>query len=140
MFRETIKAVSCSTVREFSREPASIALAPGMMLTNSIIILFAFSSFPQIRTSHSTLRERSLNSSALTLLKAETTATPLGTMLAANSPADPTKRPSPPAAYSCFKRNGHVDQDLARSQRGSNTLEGVAECPEGHSYNDYLCL
>src|SRR5437867_12408576 len=105
MFNPTRSAVICSTVREFSKGPASTPLAPEIEDTSSRTVFFPSRSSPQTRTSQSILCERSLKGSALTLLKAVTTMTPFGTALKATSAAEPTQRPSvlvglPPTAVS----------------------------------------
>src|SRR3972149_1959880 len=93
MFNENNNAVICSRVLEFSKSPASTARAPGRARTNPETSFFASSSFAQTRTSQSTSRDRSPSSSALTLLKADTTLTPFGTKLDTSSPAEPAQTP-----------------------------------------------
>src|SRR5712691_1389148 len=105
IFNDTKSAVICSTVREFSRGPASKPRAPAMLFTRSRTIFLALSSWEHTRTSQSTGLEGSLRSSALTLLKAVTTLTVFGTTEAASSPADPAHTPTvlvarPPIAVS----------------------------------------
>src|SRR6267143_1250174 len=105
IFNDTKSAVTCSIVLEFSSAPASKARAPPIAFTRSRTIFFAFSLSEQTRTSQSTVLERSLSRSALTLLKAVTTPTVFGTTEAASSPADPAQTPMvlvarPPTAVS----------------------------------------
>src|SRR2546428_10005089 len=94
IFNDTKSAVTCSMVREFSSAPASKPRAPTMPFTRSRTIFFAFSSSEHTSTSQSTVLERFLRSSALTLLNAVTTLTVFGTTEAASSPADPAQTPT----------------------------------------------
>ncbi|TMI49099.1 hypothetical protein E6H22_03730, partial [Candidatus Bathyarchaeota archaeon] len=90
ILRETNSAVNCSTIREFSNDPASNARTPGIALAKSITVFFASASPPQTSTSQSTSRERSFSISALTLLNADTSLTSFGKSLDASAPADPS--------------------------------------------------
>src|SRR2546426_10720105 len=105
MFKETRSAVNCSIVLELLRGPASTPRTPGIALARSSTTFFASASSPHTRTSQSTCLEISFNSSALTLLNAETSLAPFGRNLEANSPADPSQTPTvrvgePPTAVS----------------------------------------